>query len=91
MEPFNRRAVGGPQGQWPQASNFQRRCSAQGCFPAAGRIQAKLDEIIRSSAARNSFVGIDHLAPDELEDIRTRCEARARAAAKSEKAVEVAG
>jgi low affinity Fe/Cu permease len=54
-------------------------------------IQAKLDEIIRSSAARNSFVGIDHLAPDELEDIRTRCEARARAAAKSEKAVEVAG
>ncbi len=42
-------------------------------------IQVKLDELIRVSAAHNSFVGIEHLTDDELEDIRTRCEARARA------------
>jgi Low affinity iron permease. len=31
------------------------------------------------SAARNSLVGIEHLTDDELEDIRNKCEARARA------------
>src|SRR6201996_5960582 len=38
-------------------------------------IQAKLDELIRVSAAHNSFVGIEHLTDDELEDIRSKCEA----------------
>jgi low affinity Fe/Cu permease len=42
-------------------------------------IQVKLDELIRSSAARNSFVGIEHLTDDELDDIRNKCERRAAA------------
>lgn len=42
-------------------------------------IQVKLDELIRVSVAQNSFVGIEHLTDDELEDIRTRCERRAAA------------
>jgi low affinity Fe/Cu permease len=41
-------------------------------------IQAKLDELIRASAAQNSFVGIEHLTEEEVEDFRRRCEARAR-------------
>ncbi|MBR0823858.1 low affinity iron permease family protein [Bradyrhizobium liaoningense] len=40
-------------------------------------IQVKLDELIRVGAARNSLVGIEHLSDDELEEIRTKCEARA--------------
>jgi low affinity Fe/Cu permease len=42
-------------------------------------IQVKLDELIRVGAARNSLVGIEHLTNDELEDIRSKCEARASA------------
>jgi len=42
-------------------------------------IQVKLDELIRVSAAHNSFVGIEHLTEDEIEEIRSTCEARARA------------
>ncbi len=42
-------------------------------------IQVKLDELIRTSKAQNSFVGIEHLSDEELEEIRTRCEARAAA------------
>jgi low affinity Fe/Cu permease len=42
-------------------------------------IQAKLDELIRSSAARNAFVGIEHLTPEEVEEIRGKCERRAKA------------
>jgi low affinity Fe/Cu permease len=42
-------------------------------------IQAKLDELIRTSAARNAFVGIEHLTPEEVEEIRVKCEQRARA------------
>ncbi|MES2600201.1 MAG: low affinity iron permease family protein [Pseudomonadota bacterium] len=42
-------------------------------------IQVKLDELIRVSAAHNSFVGIEHLTDDELEEIRTKCEKRANA------------
>ena len=41
-------------------------------------IQAKLDELIRTSAARNAFVGIEHLTPEEVEDIRLKCEQRAK-------------
>jgi low affinity Fe/Cu permease len=40
-------------------------------------IQVKLDELIRVSTAHNSFVGIEHLTDDELEEIRTKCERRA--------------
>ena len=42
-------------------------------------IQVKLDELIRVGAARNSLVGIEHLTDNELEDLRTKCEARAAA------------
>jgi low affinity Fe/Cu permease len=42
-------------------------------------IQVKLDELIRVSTAHNSFVGIEHLTDDELEDIRSKCEKRAAA------------
>src|SRR5436190_9711933 len=41
-------------------------------------IQVKLDELIRVGAARNSLVGIEHLTDAELEDIRNKCEARAK-------------
>jgi low affinity Fe/Cu permease len=42
-------------------------------------IQVKLDELIRVSRAQNSFVGIEHLTDDELEEIRLTCERRAEA------------
>jgi low affinity Fe/Cu permease len=42
-------------------------------------IQVKLDELIRVSTAHNSFVGIEHLTHDELEEIRDKCERRAEA------------
>jgi low affinity Fe/Cu permease len=42
-------------------------------------IQVKLDELIRVSAAQNSFVGIEHLTDDELDEIRAKCERRAEA------------
>lgn len=42
-------------------------------------IQVKLDELIRVSTAKNSFVGIEHLTDDELEEIRIKCEQRAQA------------
>src|SRR5258705_5786881 len=42
-------------------------------------IQVKLDELIRVGSARNSLVGIEHLTDEELEDLRRKCEARAKA------------
>jgi low affinity Fe/Cu permease len=42
-------------------------------------IQTKLDELIRASAAQNTFIGIEHLTDEELEELRKRCETRARA------------
>jgi low affinity Fe/Cu permease len=41
-------------------------------------IQAKLDELIRTSAAGNAFIGIEHLTEEELDSIRATCEQRAR-------------
>jgi low affinity Fe/Cu permease len=40
-------------------------------------IQAKLDELIRTSAAQNALIGIEHLTEEELEEIRRKCEERA--------------
>jgi len=54
-------------------------------------IQVKLDELIRVSTAHNSFVGIEHLSDDELEEIRTKCERRAQAEKAGEKSVERTG
>jgi low affinity Fe/Cu permease len=45
-------------------------------------IQVKLDELIRVSAAKNFFVGIEHLTDDEIERLRTMCETRAKGANK---------
>ena len=54
-------------------------------------IQVKLDELIRVSTAHNSFVGIEHLTDDELEDIRTKCERRAEAEKVDEDSVKRTG
>jgi low affinity Fe/Cu permease len=54
-------------------------------------IQVKLDELIRVGAARNSLVGIEHLTDDELEDLRTKCEARAEAEKRGEETVKETG
>ena len=40
-------------------------------------IQAKLDELIRASAAHNRYIGIESLTEDELDDLRARCAKRA--------------
>ena len=50
-------------------------------------IQVKLDELIRVSSAHNSFVGIEHLTDDELEEIRDKCERRAEAEKVGEESV----
>src|SRR5262245_5798299 len=47
-------------------------------------IQVKLDEIIRNSNVRNSFVGIEHLTDEEIEELRVKCEQRAKEAREDE-------
>jgi low affinity Fe/Cu permease len=42
-------------------------------------IQVKLDELIRVSAVQNMFVGIERLTDEEIEEIRAKCEQRAKA------------
>jgi low affinity Fe/Cu permease len=54
-------------------------------------IQVKLDELIRVSAAQNSFVGIEHLTDEELDEIRTKCEQRAKAEKAGEEIVRKTG
>jgi low affinity Fe/Cu permease len=44
----------------------------------AAAIQVKLDELIRASRARNSFVGLENLTDEELEMIREQCALRAK-------------
>lgn len=41
-------------------------------------IQAKLDELIRTSKAQNRYIGIEGLTEDELDELRKRCVGRAR-------------
>jgi low affinity Fe/Cu permease len=43
-------------------------------------MQAKLDELIRTSAAQNTFIGIEHLPQEEVEAFRDRCAASAAGA-----------
>ena len=45
--------------------NTQKRDGAAG--------QAKLDELIRVSAAQNTLIGIEHLTVDEISEIREKC------------------
>ncbi|GEP12162.1 low affinity iron permease family protein [Methylobacterium gnaphalii] len=42
-------------------------------------IQAMLDELIRASAAQNRYIGVEHLTEEELDELRRRCETRAKA------------
>lgn len=44
-------------------------------------IQVKLDELIRVSEVHNSIIGIEHLTEEELEELRERCEQRAKSGA----------
>jgi low affinity Fe/Cu permease len=44
-------------------------------------IQAKLDELIRTSKAQNTFIGIENLTADEIEEYRQSCAALAKKAA----------
>ncbi|MBX9775737.1 MAG: low affinity iron permease family protein [Xanthobacteraceae bacterium] len=44
-------------------------------------IQAKLDELIRSSSAQNRFIGIEHLTDEEIEEYKSSCAALAEKAA----------
>jgi low affinity Fe/Cu permease len=37
-------------------------------------LQAKLDELIRVTKAKNEFIGIEHLSDKELEEILEQCE-----------------
>ena len=43
-------------------------------------IQAKLDELIRSSAAQNKFIGIEQLAAEEIAEYRDHCQTLAKKA-----------
>jgi low affinity Fe/Cu permease len=54
-------------------------------------IQVKLDELIRVGAAKNSFVGIEHLTDEELDEIRIKCESRAKAHQAGRRAVKTTG
>lgn len=38
-------------------------------------LHAKLDELIRAGEASNRYIGIDHLSIEELEHLRSACEA----------------
>ena len=53
-------------------------------------IQVKLEEPIRVGAAHN-FLGIEHLTDEELEELRTKCEARAEAEKAGEESVKETG
>jgi low affinity Fe/Cu permease len=44
-------------------------------------IQAKLDELIRTSAAQNKFIGIEQLTGEEIAEYREHCQALAEKAA----------
>lgn len=48
-------------------------------------IQVKLDELIRTGTVQNSFIGIEHLSADELEELRARCEVQAKTVAAERK------
>ncbi|MBZ9747759.1 low affinity iron permease family protein [Mesorhizobium sp. CO1-1-7] len=51
-------------------------------------VQAKLDELVRVSTGKNSFIGIDLLTATEVEEIRSTCEAavaRARSTGQTRK------
>jgi low affinity Fe/Cu permease len=46
-------------------------------------LHAKIDELIRSSAAQNAFIGIEHLPEEEVQEFKSRCEAAKSIAAET--------
>jgi low affinity Fe/Cu permease len=54
-------------------------------------IQVKLDELIRASAAQNVYIGIEHLTDEEIDQIREKCEMRAKAAEAGEETAQQVG
>ena len=48
-------------------------------------LQAKLDELIRSSSAGNAFIGIENLTQEEVDDFRARCRAAAQVGDRTER------
>ena len=52
-------------------------------------IQAKLDELVRASAAHDRYIGIESLTEDELEELRLRC--AQRSSSKTENAPDAEG
>jgi low affinity Fe/Cu permease len=48
-------------------------------------VQAKLDELLRSSESQNTFIGIEHLPEEEVEEFRKKCEMAAATAAQDAK------
>jgi low affinity Fe/Cu permease len=53
-------------------------------------IQVKLDELIRVSKANNTFMGLEQLTDEELEEIKGKCEGRAKAVLEARTASEEA-
>jgi len=47
-------------------------------------IQAKLDELLRTSEGENAFIGIEHLPVEEVEAFRKKCEQAALAIEQAE-------
>jgi low affinity Fe/Cu permease len=45
-------------------------------------LQVKLDELIRSSSAKDGFVGIEHLTEDEIDTLRLAIESRVKSVKK---------
>ena len=54
-------------------------------------IEVKLGELIRVRTAKNYFVGIEHLTDKELEELRDKCEARAKVESAGVEAVKRTG
>jgi low affinity Fe/Cu permease len=54
----------------------------------ASAIQCKLDELIRSSKARNQFIGVEHLTEAELLSLLSRLEELCGDEVEHEKAIE---
>ena len=46
--------------------------------------QAKLDELIRVGKGENTFIGIEHLTEEEVEEFRRKCEQAAKAMRETE-------
>ena len=55
----------------------ERRLAKRPAFVSL--IQIKLNELIRVSKAHNSFVGVERLTDEQIDEIRIKCDERAKA------------